>query len=285
MVAFKDKPVILLAGTEDFLKDEILTEIKSAFLDKEFGDLNFNTFYAGSVSAEKILECARTSAFLGRKRIVFVRQVESLSASDKKLILSYVQTPHKQSLLVLETAVEYLKESFFAGISQYAEVIFCRPLQGIRLFGWVEKFAADRGKKIEKQAVKVLLNNLNNDLKLLASALRNLILYVGKKQKIELSDVEILVGPDLTTNAFELFNAIEGKNRQRAFGILDSLLKDGVNSAQILGALAHKIISERNRLKSFQQCLLNLQNTDSDIKSGRLNQRIALELLLTKLVS
>lgn len=286
MVILKARPVCLLAGTEQFLKEKNLARIKSAFLDKESADFNFNLFYAGSASLKKILECARTTPFLGRKRVILVRQVENFTASDEKLILSYVKTPHKQTLLVLETSESSLKQNFFTEICKYARVIFCNPLKEKQLFSWIKAQVEAEGKRIEEAALRLLVSNLNNNLQVISNSLDNLILYIGRKEQIELSDVEKLVGPDVDTSAFELFNAVIIRNKKRAFQILDSLFKDGVNSSQILGAFAHKIMSGRGRINSafLKQGLNGLQQADADIKSGRQNQRIALELLLAKLL-
>lgn len=139
---------------------------------------------------------------------------------------------------------------------------------------------------IEDKAQSILVNNLGNNLKLLSNSLDNLILYIGAKKTIEVSDVERLVGRDLTTTAFELFDAITVRNKSKTLQILDSLFKERINSAQILGALAHKIMSERTRISPslFERFLQNLQQTDSDIKTGRQSQRIALELLMVRLL-
>lgn len=275
-----ERPVILLAGTEHFLKEESLAKIKSAFLDSASADFNFNVFYAGTQGAEKILECANTAPFLGKKRVVLVHQVEDLSVGDKRLILSYAQAPQKHTLLILETSQDYLNQGFWAEISQFAKVIFCQPVQGNQLLTWIRGFVQAQGKKIDEEALRLLVNNLGNSLQSLASALDNLILYIGEKEKIEADDVAMLVGPDVDAGAFELFDAVFARNKKKAFQILDSLLKDGVSSAQILGALAYKVISESSR-----QHLLDLQKTDWDIKTGRQNQRIALELLVAKLLN
>ncbi len=292
-----EEPVYLLAGSEQFLKEDALAKIKSSFLQDESGDFNFNTFYASSTPVKKILECACTSPFLGRKRVVLVRQIENLSASDGKLILSYVRTPHKHTCLVLETSEDNLKQTFFAEICKYARVIFCQSFTGSRLFAWIRACVEAKGKKIEEKAVRLLANNLNNNLQLLNSSLDNLILYIGEKETIEVGDVEVLVGRDVTTDVFELFDAVVARDNDESFQILDSLLKDGINSSQILGALAHKVISDRNRISPhtknfgvrvdstvFERALLDLRRTDSDIKQGKQTQRLALELLLARLL-
>ncbi len=287
MVTLSDQPVYLLAGTEQFLKEETLSEIKSTFLDKESCDFNFNLFYAGSASAEKILECAWTTPFLGRKRLVLVYQVEDFSASEKQLILSYVRRPSRHTLLVLETHQTNLRQDFFNEICQYARVIFSMPLKDNQLFSWIKAQVKAKGKTIEEKAQQVLVDNLGNNLKLLSNSLDNLILYIGESKTIRAGDVESLVGRDLNTSAFELFDAIIVRNKTRALQILDALVKEGINSAQILGALAHKIISERKRIgpSLFEGFLQNLQRTDTDIKTGRKSQNLALELLVAQLLN
>ncbi len=118
MVVLKNRPVILLTGSERFLKEEAHTRIKSAFLDNQSRDFNFNVFYAGSTSAEKVLECACTAPFLGRKRIVLVRQFEEFSASDKRFILAYSKNPHKHTSLILETSETKLRPGSLGEIAQ-----------------------------------------------------------------------------------------------------------------------------------------------------------------------
>lgn len=286
MVSLKDQPVYLLAGSEQFLKEKFLAKIKSTFLEKDSQDFNFNVFYAGTSPIEKALECAGTAPFLGRKRVVLMRQIEQLSVSGEKFILSYVKAPHKQTLLVLETSKTNLNSDFFSEICKYAQLIFCNPLKKPELLGWIKAQVEAQGKTIEKEAIQVLADNLGDSLQLLASAVDSLILYIGQKTKIEVGDVEKLVGPDVNSSAFELFDALIVRDKQRSFQILDGLLKHGVNSSQILGALAHKVISGRSRMDDafLERSLLDLQKTDSDIKTGRQGQKIALELLLARLL-
>ncbi|MFC1632083.1 DNA polymerase III subunit delta [Candidatus Omnitrophota bacterium] len=285
MVKLKQSSVYLLAGTEQFLKQESLAQIKSACLDKESSDFNFNVFYAGSDSLEKILSCAQTKPFLGKKRLVLVYQIEQFSAADKKLILPYLKTDLSQTVLVLETGQNYLNQGFFAELTQGAQVIFCRPLEGpAALASWIKRYLAPEDKEIAEDALTLLLGHLGGNLQSLAAALENLILYTGGRRKIERADVEVLVGIDLSANAFELFEAVLGGDRDRCFEILDSLLKKGVNSAQIIGAFAHKLITQRNS-PFFNEYLLDLQRTDSEIKGGRQTQRLGLELMLTRLTN
>jgi len=131
------------------------------------------------------------------------------------------------------------------------------------------------------------VENLGDNLANLANSLESLILYIGKKKIIESGDVEKLVGRDLASDAFKLFDALAAKDKKKSLQILDSLLKDGSGAAQILGALAHKVISEKNRTQArlFKQRLKELQKADADIKRGNRPARLALELLAVRLLS
>ena len=152
MVNLHEPSVVLLAGSEEFLKEDALARLKSTFLDQESCDFNFNVFSADSSSAEKILECARTAPFLGRKRIVLLRGLEDFSVSDKEFILSYVKAPHKQTLLILETCESNLNQRFFSQIAKLSRLILCKPLKDKQLFIWIKARVEAQGKKIDNQA-------------------------------------------------------------------------------------------------------------------------------------
>jgi DNA polymerase-3 subunit delta len=287
MVKIPSPPaVILLTGSEQFLKEEALTRLKSSVLDEASKDFNFNIFYAASTQAEKVLGCARTAPFLAKRRFVLVRGPEDFSISDQDLILAYAESPQSQTLLVLEARQDNYGQGFCGRVARFSRVIFCRPLGENRLFAWIEAQAKSRAKRITKEAARVLVENLGNNLCLLANSLDVLVLYIGEKEEITAADVARLVGPDLSSSAFELFGCIRRRDKEAAFQILDSLLKEGVNSSQILGAFAHKLISEKGRIKAalFEQALFQLQKTDSDIKTSRLAPRVALEFLVARLL-
>lgn len=287
MVNLLDQPVILLAGTEKFLKQEKLSKVKSKFLDKGSSDFNFNVFYAGITSAEKVLECAYTVPFLGRKRVVVVYQFDQFSVKDKKFILSYVKNPHKQTLLILETEQTNFKYGGLSEISQYAQVVLCNPVGTRECSSWVRKQLKLKDKEIEDKALDLLIDNVGDDLSVLANYIESITLYTDQRKTIALTDVEKLTGPNVHADVFKLFDALMTKDKFQSLAILDSLLKEGASSAQILGALTYKVVAEKNRLRAalFSSYLKRLQRADSDIKTGRQNQRLALELLVVRLLT
>lgn len=286
MVTLKESAAYLLAGTEQFLKQENLAKLKSACLDKNSADFNFNSFYAGTNAAKEVLECACTAPFFGGRRVVVVYSVDDFSTSDKQIIISYLKRPHKFTLLILETAETKLNQGFLRDVSRLTQVVLCKPLKGPSLFSWIDKRVASYNKKIEVRARNLLAENLNNKLELILNSLESLNAYTGKRGVIETSDVEKLVGLDVTTSAFELSDQIRRGSKCEALKNLNKLLYNGVNSSQILGGLTYKLLMERHKLPQdkFKNYLSALQTADQDIKEGKKSQRIALEILAVYLL-
>ena len=286
MVIVKQAPVYLLAGSEQLLRQRELARLKAAHLDRASGEFNFNLFFAGCDPVQKALESALTLPFLGSKRVVLLRLVENLSSEEQDCILSYLKAPSSQTILILETEKDDLREPFLNKLSSLSKIISCRPLEERETLGWIKQEAKARGKFIEDEAVRILVNNLGRDLGLLSNALEAAILYIGARATIKAQDVAKLVGPDIKKSAFELFDAVVKHERKKSFGILDGLLKQGVSSAQILGALFYRLIARRSRIASgaLDQALACFQETDRNIKSGRQTQRMALEILVVKLL-
>ncbi len=286
MVISKQSQTYLLAGTEEFLKQENLARLKSAYLKQGSADFNFNSFYAGSTSAKEVLECALTAPFLAEKRVVVVRGIEDFSKPDQEIIISYLNNPHRLTVFILETNQAEFNDNFLRKVSSLAEVVLCESLSQHQLSDWIDKQLKSWNKGIDAKAKKLLLENLDNNLELIENFLKSLSLYIGERQIIEITDVASLVGPDVTTTAFELFDAVCVGSKKKALRLLDSLLKDNVNAAQILGALIYKLLYDKQKLDPavFSQALCALEEADRNVKTGRQDARIALELLVVKLL-
>ena len=286
MVSPKQPPVYLLAGEEHFLKEKYLFKITSSFLEEKTQAFNLHVFYAGASTASDVLECACNAPFLAKKRVVVVHQVQEFGVKDKEAILSYVKSPYPHTVLILETSETNLKSVFLKEAQKGAELVFCKSIQGLALLRWIEDAAGARKKKIEHCAKDLLVRNLGNNLGRISNALENLFLYIGERTTIESTDVEKLVGRDLTASAFELFDAIKACKKDSTLRILDTLLKEGIDAALILGALSYKVLSEKPRVvtSKFIHSIKAIEVTDSDIKRGRYTPRIALELLMAKLL-
>ncbi|MFC1704299.1 hypothetical protein ACFL1E_05935 [Candidatus Omnitrophota bacterium] len=92
---------------------------------------------------------------------------------------------------------------------------------------------------------------------------------------------------EMVFNAFNLAEAIERKNSREAFRIYAQLLLKGENISRILGGLVWhwKKVKRRMPQRVFQSGLKVFLDTDIRIKTGRMNPKLALEVLIVRLCS
>lgn len=311
--------IILFAGEEDFLKGQELSRIKAELFKRDEVNLNYDIFYGREADGEKIIECVRTRPLLSSRRLVVIKDIEQLSSFNKELLLNYCSHPSQFTLLILETRQKNTnRDKFLTSISQYARVIFFRPLYAEKLSPWIRQRLKAESKKISNDALELLKENAPEGLGQIARLLENIVIYAKGRDEITSKDIEKFIGSDINANTFKFADALGEKNSPRAIGILTALFKEGKETLQILGMILWhlrridkaKRMIESGRTKSdlgralkinpyflgnfFRQldcfsaedlrvAFRILLETDSDIKSGRIKPNLSLELAVVKL--
>lgn len=318
MVKGKDY-TILFAGEEAFLKEQELSRIKAELFKRDKSNLNYDLFYGREADGEKIIECVRTRPFLSSRRLVVIKDVEQLSSFNKELILNYCSHPSQFTLLILETPQKNTnRDKFLTSISQYARVIFFKPLYDQKLSLWIGHRLKAEGKKITNDALELLKENAPEGLGQMARLLENIVIYAKDRDEITSLDIEKAMDGDINANTFKFTDALGEKNFPRAIGILTTLLREGKETLQILGMIiwhlrridkakqmieSGKTNSDLGRALKINPYFLGnfikqvkcfstgdlkeafriLLEADSNIKSGRIKPNLSLELAVVKL--
>ena len=316
----KNFPAYLFLGEEDFLKEERLKKLKSSLLNNQTKDLNYNVFHGKgrSLNIKEMLDNLNTMPFLSKKRLIVLKDADSLSSSDKKSVLFYLRNPKESSILVLEDPAPNIKGSFLLEASKLAHLVYNRRLTDSAINTYLTKKAGVSGKEIASEAIKALKENLPNTLRTFSSNMDNIILYLGKRNIITKEDVEKVIGISPSHTAFDLIDSIERKDAEKALRIFLSLKRDKKRETELLGLLAwntrmilrvkalfnirnkmemcrdlglsprmlERIIKHASRFKKDQiLTLLNeLLQSDIDIKTGA-SPRFVIEKLIVKMCS
>lgn len=310
-------------GKENALKEEALEVLRRRFLVDSNVDLNYTFFYSDQLEPQAFQDVVNTQPFLSPKRLVVVRDIERLSQAAKDSINSYIKNPSKNTVLVLTTDLEIKgadleKDALFKAILKYAKVQIFAPLVGTRLNRYLIDRAALHKKTVTEEAIKLLIENLGNDLRFLKRAIEELSIYVGEKPRIEKGDVEALIGKSLEESVFTLTKTICDRRTARSLSILSGLLKGSVSPENIIGAIGaefrkilkvkylmvrgrtqeqiqdelrlswHTVgeamrIAERIKLGDIKICLQHLLKADFNCKNKDFDKRIILESLVVRL--
>jgi len=188
-------------------------------------------------------------------------------------------------------------------------------LSGVQLRNWIRKEAEKNNAKFDEPAEGALLSAIGNDLWQTANEIKKLADY--KRGKIiKKEDVEAMIKPRIETDIFKTIDAIASKNKSQALAFLKKHLEAGDNPLQLLSMFAYQfrnllvikeLIEKQNQYpaivkksglhpfvvkKTFYLCnqfsfdelkkiYRKIFQIDLDIKTGKADPELALELFIT----
>lgn len=199
------------------------------------------------------------------------------------------------------------------------EVVHFGELSRNSLQPWIARRVSEHGAVIEPGAAEMLGRLVGPDLRALNNEIEKLVLYVNGERPITKADVALLVPYVEEAEQFGLSNAIGQRDARRAYDQLRKELDEGRSPMAILGSIAAQIrallevkdMAERGmspaeiartkgwrsdyaakmRLKEalrfttarLEQILEMLLELDLAIKTGRIENTLALDMLIARL--
>jgi len=192
------------------------------------------------------------------------------------------------------------------------------PPQGRELTRWIEKRVKKKGGQISSAAGETLAAFVGNNLRLLDQEIEKLVIYVDGARPISEDDVRLLVSYVQEANIFEMVDALGQRNGQRAARLLHQLLDAGEHPLALLGmivrqfrimiqvkelsgqGLSQQDMATRLKLHPFvvkkttrqamnfsmeqlETIYQKLLETDLSIKTGKMNDVLALDMLVVGL--
>jgi len=313
-------PVYLFSGEEEYLKEDALRRIKEALIKPEFLQFNYDLLSGKEISGTELLNKLLTLPIGQGKRLIVIRDAQKLNPSVKERIIEYLKNPSQDACLVLWTPKVDLRKRFYATIEKQGKSVTFYSLRDKELFLWVRDYLFRRKKKISADALDLLMERVGNNLGEMAGELEKLLICIGKRNEINLEDVENLVGAVKTYTIFALIDAIGKKREKEALGILSRMMEEGTSATEILYMIVRQfrlLLRTRNLLeKKFSENKIiqalairpfvvknlvsqvrnfslekliesfeNLLQAEIEIKSSIKTPRMVLELLILKLCS
>ncbi|MDD5561502.1 MAG: hypothetical protein PHT50_05175 [Candidatus Omnitrophica bacterium] len=115
--------VYLLIGQDLQAREGQLKKIKQEFLPKELQDFNLDTLYAKEATLKLIQERFLAIPLKSAKRIIVIKDADSLDEASRNFLLAYAKNPYKQLVLVLVLEHYDYRDSFIKNMSRIAKVM------------------------------------------------------------------------------------------------------------------------------------------------------------------
>jgi DNA polymerase-3 subunit delta len=245
----------------------------------------------------------------------------AVTKTDDKLqewkdLASYIKQMAPTTALVLIDGKLSKQNPLLKELSPLAELRICPLLRRGKLTTWIQQWVTKKNGAITSEATDLLAQLIGGNLWAMSNEIDKLLLY-AQGRNIEENDVRQLVSYAQEANIFALVDAVLEGQPKIAHRILHRLYQEGASSVYILVMITRQFrlivqtkelssrlspsqIQAKLGLKSYaldktldqaksydferiRQAYGRLLKADVDIKTGRYNDRIALELLIAEL--
>lgn len=224
-----DKPFLLFAGREEFLKDRAVSRLIRAFVAPEDQSDNVRRIDFGSVSADALLGELNCFSFNLSHRVFVISHPESLAAALRRGLLEKFSTsplPERAFFVILSTEARCIGE-FAAALAEKAEKIDFWPPFENKLPEWLQNEARALGAPLAADAAELLLQYVGSDLRVLSQELEKLCLAAGSGKTITAAQVSTSVAYLRQDSIFDLLDAVGMRRLPEALRMADSLLIKG----------------------------------------------------------
>lgn len=242
------------------------------------------------------------------KEINIFLQKDNIQQSNSNIVIIWDSISTKGKLPKLKKDI---KE--FLSNTKYSPKPF-NKLSDSELSQWIISTATSKNSKISNEAANTLCIYTQNDLWLINNELEKLI-HFKTPNPIEVEDVKNMVISLVSDNIFALTDAIGNRNKTQAINLLENQLEAGANEFQILSMITkqfktlarikvqsesgltlkqianitklHPFVVQKsaNQAKNYTYDTIKgfinkLTNYDHQAKTGKLNSREMLEMLI-----
>jgi DNA polymerase III subunit delta len=304
----------LIIGSDPYVRTQEEKKLRDKFLAS--GEIDLNYSVCAPEDGERIMDSLGTMPFLADKRVVLVRSSQEIPASFISVIEAYLEKPSETSVLILSCDGSFAKKAEYRALSKKMTTISADRPTPQKLRSGIMTFFKKENVEISPRAVELILELKGDDPLLIKAELEKLAAY-SRGEKIDVKDVEELVGRSVTETVFKLVDAINAKNSKWALRVMKDLGDPKKEAPKIIGYLAgHIRVIQKIKLLSMKGAGINemvaavgkrayfaepqarklsvknidkwvclLLEADTDIKRGRKEPSLVLEMLLTRLVS
>ncbi|MCI5789044.1 MAG: DNA polymerase III subunit delta [Acholeplasmatales bacterium] len=250
----------------------------------------------------------------------FLTKSATSTKDEIKAMLKYLKSPCDSTLLIIDATNTVINQSneIYKMLKNVARIIDYPDPEEIELKGWIVRSFDANGIDIKDDALTLLLEYIGDDQARLSQEIDKLSSYVGKGGTIRKEDIKLLVPKNINNEIYLLIKAIINHDLALTNQIYDNLITHTKDSLSIFSLISNKfkellstyrllkygysqsdiakfynvstgkayyIVQEARafKLSDLEFYIDKLAELDYQIKSGKLDKTIGLELLLLKL--
>lgn len=308
------KPVYLLFGEEAFLRNSYKKRLQEAIVGDD--TMNLSRFEGKGTDADELIRLADTMPFFAERRLILVEDSGFFKNASEALVQYLPSMPDTTCLVFVESEVDK-RSKLYKKVKSLGYAAEMGRQDAAQLGRWAGGILSKEGKKITGHTMELFLSMAGDDMENIRMELEKLISYTWGREVITDEDVEAVCTVRVSNRIFEMVSAIVSQQTRRAMELYEDLLTLKEPPMRILflivrqfnqllqvkelteKGLERKTIASRLKLQPFvvgkvipqarqfsRDQILSYVNlcveAEEAVKTGRLSDRLAVELLITR---
>ena len=220
---------------ESFLKDKAFNRLKTAIVPPNVMDFNFELFFGEEAKSNEVLQALQSPPMLSDKKLVILRNFQSMHITHKKKIVEYLAKPVPDAVFIIETDKVNTRSGMYAKIAKRAHTYyFYHPYNESEAIRFLREESSVLNKIIENEAARIMVDYIGLNFQELHSELEKVALYSGGKNHITAEDVQACIGISKGNTIYELQSALSQRNFVQAIKVLENLVANNMPSVLIV---------------------------------------------------
>ncbi len=308
------KPVYLLFGEERYLKGSYKNRMKEAIIGDD--TMNYSYFEGKGLDVDEVIRLADTMPFFTERRLIIIENSGYFKGAADKLVAYMDEMPDTTCMIFVESEIDK-RSKMFKKVKSLGYAAEMTRQDTAQLGKWAGAILAKDGKKITGRTMELLLSMTGDDMEHIRMELEKLVSYTLGREIITDEDVLAVCTVRVTNKIFDMVAAIVNRQPEKAMDLYEDLLTLKEPPMRILFLIARQFnqllqvkelsakgmdrnaIASRLKMQPFvvgkvmpqarqfskEQILSYVKlcvDTEEDVKRGRLQDRLAVELLITK---
>ena len=308
------KNLYFLYGEEDYLRKQYRDMLKKAIVGDD--DMNYSYYEGKDINVNALIDQAETLPFFAERRLIVIDNSGFFKAGGEELADYLKEAPATTYFVICDSEVDK-RSKLFKTCTSVGVAVEMKSPDEMTLTRWVNKMLSESGKKMTERDIEYFLELTGEDMTNIRNEVEKLICYVGDKDIITAADADEIVTKQINNHIFEMVEAIGNRNQKKAmdlyyelltlreppFRILSlvarqfnlllqtkELLLNNVGNSQIAEKIkvppfaVKKYVYEARQfdMASLKKALEACVKADEDIKSGRMTDKMSVELLIVE---
>ena len=308
------KPVYLIYGDEDYLRKQYKDRMKEALVGDD--GMNYSYFEGKGISVKELIDLGETLPFFGERRLIVVENSGFFSSAQDELAAYLKEMPETTCFVFVEKDIDK-RNKLFKAVSSLGYAANMGAPDERTLIRWIIGLLRAEHRVMTEQTMRYFLERIDSDMENIRRELDKLVVYTDGYQEITREDIDAVCIVHTESRIFDMVKVIAEKNQAKALQLYYDLITQKEPPMKILYWITRQfnqlyqikelqskgypdhIIAERMGVRDFivrknkalcqSFSLAELRKAveicverDEDVKTGRLNDRMAVELLIVK---